>query len=247
MYSLKKRVLSVFSALLGLILSLGAIVAVVFAVKDMLKEVPVFSIGKSLQKLNIDFGIISSTIQWCFIVAVLLIAIINLLLCIKLIKKPMEIDEKYQNFGVKKVFFAIFTLVLGLITPMQLFNEDILAGEMLLTYIVIGVAGLIVLLQIISMFVCAYKKEKKTNIEKDETTVEITEPCVCEKNATISEQNVVALDGNARKMFNSIANDPILDGFENRVREIKHLRDAGLINDQQASAAVENIIDDFLK
>lgn len=240
MYNSKKRALSVIATIIGLFLSLGAIVAAVLGIMANLGDKAEFVIGSSLNKMfNLETAF-EGIIVWIILVAVAIIGILNFIICIKLLKKPIEIDEKFTKYGGKKFLFIIFTLISGVVIALQFFNKNIIKDDKLLAYVVMGVAVLVCLLQLISMFMSQRAKSKKSKdvCEKKAKADKKEDVCEC-SDLTLTKENQVA-------MFNSIPKDPVLDSFEQRIREVKHLRDAGLINDMQATAAVENIIDGFM-
>ena len=132
---------------------------------------------------------------------------------------------------------------------LQFFSKEIVDDEKMKMFIVLGVAVVTALLQIVSMFLKDVKKENVNKVAKQIPEIQeqpINEP-VKEEVLNAPETAVAVKEPIQLSVFNTVANDPIADGFDQRIREIRHLREAGLINDAQTAAAVEKIIYGFTK
>ncbi|MBQ0099199.1 MAG: hypothetical protein KBS91_01465, partial [Firmicutes bacterium] len=244
-YNKAKRVLSVISSILGLIFTIGAVAVVALGVMDLIGENKKFAIGDSLDAFGVQMNFSSDLIKWIIYVVIFILAYINVMLILKLLKKPMCVNGKFKKVGWTKVFFSILTIVFGVVIALQFFSKEIVEGEKMKMFIVMGVAVVVAILQIVSMFLKVQSNKELKKAEKEVPEL-IEEPKEEILNAPETEVAVKEVPPQL-SVFNTVANDPVADGFEQRIREIRHLREAGLINDEQTTAAVEKIIYGFTK
>lgn len=248
-YNKAKRVLSVISSILGLIFVIGAVAVVALGIMGLIGADKEFAIGDSLEALGLEMNFEQDLIKWLIYVVIFILAYVNVMLILNLLKKPMLVNGKFKKVGWSKFFFSILTIIFGIAIALQFFSEDIVNEEKIKMIIVIALAVVVALLQIISMFLSVGSKKELKKAEKEVPEL-FEEPVKAEEKEEVvnSTENAVAVkEPQQLTVFNTIANDPVADGFEQRIREIRHLREAGLINDTQTAAAVEKIIYGFTK
>lgn len=254
-YNKTKRRLSIIASILGLILSLGAIFAVALGVADLIGPDKKFLIGDSITALlpdvasSINFS--KDVIRWVILVVIFLFAYLNILTCLSILKKPLCINGKFRSRGWSKLLFIIFTIICAIAVACQIFSEELCADpvDILFPAVVGAVAIVAVVLQIISMFLRSVKKEKKAKKNKKEKieVIEVKKIEVVPEEPKVEDLVVPVEEPKHVAVFNNIVEDPVADGLDQRVREIKHLKEAGLINDEQALKAVEVILKGFIK
>lgn len=248
-YNKAKRTISVISTLLGLIFAIGAVAVVALGIMDLIGKEKKFALGDSLEALGFLSNPLQDVVKWIIYILIFILAYINVMLIIGLLKKPMLINGKFKKTGWSKFFFAVLTVIFGLVIGLQFFSKEIVEGEKMKLLIVVIIALIVALLQIVSMFLKAVKKENIKKVAKEIPEIQeqpINEP-VKEEVLNAPETAVAVKEPIQLSVFNTVANDPIADGFDQRIREIRHLREAGLINDAQTAAAVEKIIYGFTK
>ncbi len=243
-YNKAKRVLSVIASILGFLLTIGAVIVVAVGIVDITGETAVFKLGDSLTKLlSLQNTSVfdKAGIQWAILIVIFILAYLNVMFIISLLKKPVLIDNKFKSIGWLKFFFSILTIIFGAVIGLYFFNDKIMVGENLLFIICLVVGVIVALLQIVSMFLKSVKKDKVKKEKKEEKEVkeEVKEEKIeSETNEEVSEKNPLS----QLSFYASIIPDPEKDSFEQRIREIKHLREAGLINDSQTIHAIEKIV-----
>ena len=285
-YNKTKRTFSFISALLGLLFGIGAFALSLlgllgFFVDKKITDCPKYNLDLLIKKVVSNISSFNN--KEIFLIIFVAISLLAVLFSIILLKKPLEVDEKFPNLGFYKIVFIILILISGI----AIASSNIIAGtdpnaeKMTLSLVVLIVSAVIALLQLISMFfrreqklvvepveddfvekntqdlnedLKEFKKGKKSKKNKKDKKEEVVP--VIENNEVPVQETVkdvpeqVNNDASTQicdSLFNALSPDPVADGFKQRLREIKHLKEVGLLDDKQAAFAVAQIIKNYMK